>query len=291
MGRLFTFLLIPLFLTRPVAAESLKDYKNQKHRPLQKTESGQTVTKTCAEAYIESCQRSCADSACRTRCEQNVGRFCKERAGQISKEESLLYLEGLLVFAGPLITLIDGPRNYSNGDDYDPYKFIWNFPSYNFDFGVGYVQGGAYGLTANAAFRYDHFGLGANVAYLNQSGDSLGEYDVGPQFYFGSTHISAGVQPSLLGSTGSGLKPEYGFGVRTNTMVYVGQFYLLLSPLLGKINDEWLFHFRFGGGWRFTPNWAAHLVFEHRSVVDLATLAVSRASLNGVFLNLSFRVN
>lgn len=292
MGRLFTVLLIPLFLTRSVSAESLKDYKNQKHRPLQKTQSGETVTKTCGEAYIETCQRSCADTACRMKCEADAGPYCKARASQVSKEEGALYLKMLLVFAGPLITLIDGPRNYATGgDDYDPYKFIWNFPSYNLDFGAGYLQGGAYGLTLSGQFRYDHFGLGANVAYLNEKGDSLGEYDLGPQFYLGSTYISAAIQPSLIGSSGSGIKPEYGFGVRTTTTVYAGQFYVLLSPLLGKINDEWLFHLRFGAGWRFTPNWAAHLVFEHRSVVDLATLAIASASLNGVFLNLSFRVN
>jgi len=284
--------LLALGLTHSVSAESLKDYKKQKHRQLEKSQSGEVVTKRCDEAYIETCKRGCSDAACNQKCERDAIPYCQARESERSKAEGELLLKALLLFAGPLVTLLDGPRNYATGaDDYDPYKFIWNFPSYNFDVGAGYVQGGAYGITLSGAFRVEHFGLGANAAYLNDKGDTLGEWDIGPSFYLGSTHLSAAITPSWIGSAGSGIKPESGFGVRTTTVAYINQVYVLFSPLLGKINDEWLFHLRAGLGWRFTPDWAAHLVFEHRSVIDLATLQISSASLNGVFLNLSFRVN
>ncbi len=291
MRRILSVLLVSV-LTHAASAESLKDYKKQKHRPLEKTQGGEVVTKRCDEAYIETCKRGCTDAACNEKCERDAVPYCQAREQQQSKEEAELALKALLLFAGPLITLIDGPRNYATGaDDYDPYKFIWNFPSYNLDFGLGYLQGGAYGITASGAFRYEHFGLGVNTAYLNDSGDTLGEWDIGPSFYLGSTYLSAAITPSWIGSAGSGIKPESGIGVRTTTVAYLKQVYILFSPLLGKINAEWLFHLRAGVGWRFTPAWAAHLVYEHRSVVDLATLQIASASLNGVFLNLSFRVN
>jgi hypothetical protein len=66
---------------------------------------------------------------------------------------------------------------------------------------------------------------------------------------------------------------------------------VIFSPLLGRLNQEWLFNLRAGVGYRFTPDWAAHIAYEYRSVVDLDTLVISSASLHGVFLNLSFRVN
>lgn len=287
-------LALALVLSFSLAARGdLKDYKNQKHRQVETTPTGQVVTKTCEEAFLEACRPSCkGNAACLADCQHKVGPYCAERARKRSAEEGKLVLEALLLFAGPLITLIDGPRNYDNGPgDVDPYVFYWNYPSYHLDIGAGYLGNKTYGTSMSAAFRLDHFGLGANATYFTQSGDNLGELDAGPQFYLGSTHIQSGIQPSVMVSAGKGVKPEYGFGIRTDTTVYLDQVYFLFSPLLGKINGQWNFELKAGLGYRFTPLLAAHVTFEHRSVVDLDSLTVSSASLNGGFLYLGLRFN
>jgi len=291
MKKMTAFLLAAL-IALPVRSEGLKDYKKVKHRPLKTDSAGKTVERPCAEVYIENCQRSCADDVCRAKCQQDAGPYCVARQKQADKDAAKIALYVLLLASGPLMTLIDGPRNYDGGGGgHDPFTFYWDLPSFNADLGVGLLSGSTYGGSAVGAFRMGHLGGSLNVAYLKQGSESLLEYDVGPSFYLGSTHLSAAISPVLLGSAGSGVKGELGFGVRTSTTAYFGPYYLLFSPLLGKINSVWQFAFRAGVGMRFTPEWSAHIVYDHRSVLDLATLTISDASLNGAFVYLSYRFN
>jgi hypothetical protein len=192
---------------------------------------------------------------------------------------------------GPVITLFDEPKILSGDEGATPYSFLWDLPSFNLDLGAGYLQGGAYAWSLSAGARYGYFGLGGNAAYLSQSGDFLGEYDVGPRFYLGSKHIQSAIQPSLLGSVGRGVAPEYGWGVRTDTTFYLGPIYIPFSPLLGKINGQWLFQLRVGLGYHISSLFGVHLAYEYRSIVDTQSLSIDSAALHGGFLYLSLRFN
>ncbi len=288
-----TALLISCCLMTPLHAEGLKEYKDLKHRPL-KTEpiTEKVVERPCPEVFLETCLPSCANETCRAQCQQNAVPYCKQRQEQRAKESAKILLYVLLLASGPLLTVVDGPRNYDGGGGgQDPYTFYWDLPSFNVDLGAGLLSGGTFGSSAVGAFRYDHFGASLNTTYFTQGGSSLLEFDVGPSFYLGSTHLSAAISPVLLGSAGSGVKAEYGFGVRTSTTAYFGPWYLVFSPLLGKINALWQFAFRAGVGYRFAPQWGVHLVYDHHGVLDLNTLVISSASLNGALLYLSYRFN
>ncbi len=280
-------------LALPVRGEGLKEYKGLKHRPL-KTEptTQKVVERPCTEVFLETCTKGCTNDTCRAQCHQNAAPYCAAREKQKAEESAKILMYLVLLASGPLLTLVDGPRNYDGGGGgQDPYTFYWDLPSFNVDLGVGLLSGGTIGTSAVGAFRFDHFGASLNANYFTQKGDSLLEFDVGPSFYLGSTHLSAAISPVLLGSAGSGVKTEYGIGVRTSTTAYFGKFYLVFSPLLGKINRLWQFAFRGGVGYKILPELGVHLVYDHHGVLDLNTLVISSASLNGALLYLSYRFN
>ena len=94
-----------------------------------------------------------------------------------------------------------------------------------------------------------------------------------------------------LGIQRAGYPPEYGGGLRTNTVFYINQMYFLFSPILGKINAQWYFNLKAGVGYRWNPSMGVHLAYEYRSVVDLEDLFISDSSLHSFLLYFSFRIN
>lgn len=289
-----TRLLLALALSFPAAAlaEGLRDYKQLKHRELKKEASGKTVQKPCTEAYVETCEASCADPACRAKCQADAGPYCQARAEQEAKAGSGLLLKALLLALGPLVTFLDGPPYVAyQPQDEDPFKPVWNAPSFHLDVGGGYFKGNTWALATAGSVRFGYLGLLWNGTYFTQGADNLAEVDAGPAFFLGSQHIIAGMAPVVMGSFGNGVLPVYGFGVRTSTTIYLDRFYLVFSPMLGRINDLWNFSLRAGLGYRFNEMLAMHLAYEHRGVVDLATLAVREGTLNGAILYFSLRVN
>ena len=83
---LFSLLLTFALIGSIATGEGLKAYKKQKHRKVKKDSSGEVVTKTCEEAFLETCLKNCStNTACQTRCRQDVDPYCRARAKKRSK--------------------------------------------------------------------------------------------------------------------------------------------------------------------------------------------------------------
>ena len=71
--------------------------------------------------------------------------------------------------------------------------------------------------------------------------------------------------------------------------MYLGRVFIMFDPLLGYINENWMYHLKVGGGYRITPNIGFILAFEYRDLVDLNDLDISTASLQSGMGYLQFR--
>ena len=140
-------------------------------------------------------------------------------------------------------------------------------------------------------FRHREWGVGGQISYLWRGGDALLEGDVGPTYYIPSEFLVVGIQPSVLMSTGRESDVRYGFGLRIPFNVYIEQTGLVLSPLLGYLDDQLYVHFKAAVGYRFHPNVGAFLGYEYRRSVPNDTLTLTKDPLQGVSLYLRLNQN
>jgi len=273
-------------------ADSLGDYKKKKH------DKRKRVTKEiCHEEYILQCKAKCkeSDNACKLKCSSTAKEFCAEREKKRRNEQIKLAAKGATLAVGVIGVLLDDemPKVGPNGQKYkiSPYTKFWNRTSITTDTGFGVLEGGANGISSSMWIRKRSWGIGGQLSYLWQGDEYLMEGDIGPTFYLPSASIVAGIQPSLLVSSGNNVQTEYGFGVRAPTNFYINQSVVVFSPLLGTINNQWFYHLKVAFGYRFHPNVGAFLGYEYRDIVDLNDLDISTASLQGAFLYLRLNQN
>ena len=294
MKSVFKVILLTLFYAQSAWATSLKDYKAQKHKEQDPPAGVPVVEVSCEEAYLLKCRQACSNESCRNQCVREAPVYCRQRDEKRSKEQALLWVKAATLFLPAIGCIFDEPRNIveSNlSEQADSYTFVWNRASFYAHGGTGVLNGGAKALTADLQFRLGYFGASGNAAYLFQGSEKLIEYDVGPTFYVGSAHISAGFQPSLIGSAGSGVKPEYGFGMRTVNTLTFDRFHIQWNPLLGRINKQWFYQLKGGVGYRLTPSLGMTLGYEYRNILDLNDLEISSSGLHGFFVYFNYRFN
>ncbi len=281
-------------------AAGLKAYKKQKH----KKRKAPVTDRSCPAAYVARCMTGCTGNkvVCEAACRKNAGPFCAKRKQKRHRETSKLALKGASLGAGLLLTGLtavpwtcERVTKQGKGEMAVP----WDRPSV-----IGMVGGGVinddwqqlvksktYLATATMRLRLRFLGVSAMYSRLMEGSDHLDELDFGPTFYFASSYVSFGIQPSILVSSGAGVDTMYGKGLRTWTRGYFGPLVGVLDTMLGKINGQWNYHGRIGAGMRLTPRFFAIFAVDFRDIVDLTDLDISSASLQGVMLAIGGRYN
>ncbi len=297
LGSLLLFCLLA-FGSSASFAQGLGEYKDQKH----KSADREKVTKdNCEGAYVSRCMQQCDDrrEVCRSTCEQEAPGFCAERQKRRRRKQAGVVAKGASVGAGAVAVFVDNriPREQASGEgarvgEPDPYAIAWNWFDAQANFGGGYLFAGAGIGTGTMRLRYSHFGISGQVSHLNDGQTYLNEIDVGPTGYIHSPIVLFGLQPSLLISNGNDVEALFGAGVRSYTEVHLGRKFLInFDPMLGYINRQWNYHLRVGATYRFTPTLQANLSYDFRDVVDLNDLDISQSRLQGILLQVGFRLN
>lgn len=277
------------FALNDAHAGSLKEYKEQKHNRRKRVDAG-----SCEPEYIRTCQADCApgNASCMKDCETQAPGFCKARGQKRTRKQLEMVAKGASLGVGALGVILDRPMGEVGPDgtqEISPYSIIWNETEFVTELGGGALsQGGSVGA-AHMRLRKRWYGFAGNYAYLSEKGDYVSEGDFGPTFSFASSSFIFSLQPSALVSGANDENQVWGAGLRTYTRFYMGQMFLMFDPLLGYINQNWQYHLKVGGGYRFTPNIGLILTFEYRDLVDFNDLNISDASLQSGMGYLQFR--
>ena len=284
--RLSLLILMSLTIGFTVQAGSLKDYKKQKHNRRKRVDAG-----SCQPDFIARCQKKCTTALCKSECTTQAPGFCKARKQKRTRKKLELVAKGASVAAGALTVILDKPMAelQASGQEISPYSIIWNQLEFVTEIGGGALsQGGVIGA-AHMRLRKSWFGFAANYAYLSEKDDYVSEGEFGPTFNFGSSQFTYGFQPSALVSGANNERQVWGGGLRSYTRMYLGRMFFMFDPMLGYINQNWIYHLKAGGGYRITPNIGLLVTFEYRDLVDLNDLDISTASLQSGMAYLQFR--
>jgi hypothetical protein len=293
--KLTTLTMASFIFIKSSLGTDLRSYKKQKH-----AKDTPVVTKeNCPEEFKKDCLSKCAsgDTACVTSCDDpnKAKQFCEDRESRRTEKKLALVAKGASLGAGAVAMIFDdkmGEVSANGTVPVSPYAIFWNRPSFRAKTGWGLIGAGPAGIIPTTlTFRNGFFGFGANVDYLYDSGENFIESDIGPAFYLGSAHMLVGFHPSLLVSAGNGVKPEYGFGLRSMNYYMYEQMFFEFNPMLGYINSQWAYDLKIEAGYRFTPQFFASLGYSFRDILNLNDLDVSNASLQGFFFTLGYRMN
>lgn len=278
------------------SAQGLGQYKSQKHGKRKKV-----TAKSCQREYIARCVKQAACQAkgavdCQSQCKQQAPTFCKKRSRRRTIKQVEVAAKGASVVAGAVLVLAAKqaekhlPTKVGRAT---PYTIFWRDLSVVADMGGGYLFGGVYQGSASLRLRKNWYGLGAQVSYLNDLKTDLYEAEVGPGFYMIAPllGLAFGIHPSLLISGATDVETQYGFGARSYTTWYLKRLQFSFEPMLGYMNQQWVYHVRVGGLFRFSPRWFGKLSYDYRDVLDLNDLDISQSSLQGATFTLGFRWN
>ncbi len=291
-----------LWMMSLALANPLDDYGNQKH-----TDRPKVTKDTCEEAYIERCRKKCdGDSECVKTCRAEASEACKKRQRRKTAKTAETVAKGASVGAGAAAVIVHNAlRKKGDGTatvEGEPNPYAVNFFGTTVDtqLGGGVLLGGVGMGTANLGVRWAWVGAAGGMSFLSAEGSSLVESDFGPTFSIASPALMFTAQPSVLISHFDPSEPsddptfqatQVGGGLRSYTSLMLGQFMFHFDPMLGLINGQWNYHLRVGASYRFHPRVYARLNYDYRDIVDLTDLDISSASLQGVVLQIGFRIN
>jgi hypothetical protein len=292
--------MIPFALANP-----LEDYGDQKH-----TDRPKVTKDTCEQAFIERCRDRCdGDTECAKSCRARADEACKKRQRRQAAKTAETVVKGASVGAGAATVIVhnavrkkmagEGSAEVFDAEE-NPYAIRFFSTTVDTQLGGGVLLGGVGAGTANLGVRWAWFGAAGGATFLASGGTTLLESDFGPTFSIASPVFLFTAQPSVLVSRYDPDEPPddptfrntlIGGGLRSYTTAMLGKFMFHFDPMLGLTNGQWNYHLRVGASYRFHPRVYARLNYDYRDIVDLTDLDISSASLQGVVLQIGFRVN
>ena len=291
-----------LWMMSLALANPLDDYGNQKH-----TDRPKVTKDTCEAAYIERCNEKCdGDKTCIQTCRANADEACKKRQRRQAAKTAEVVAKGASVGAGAAAVIVHNAlRPKGDGTavvegEPNPYAIRFFGTTVDTQLGGGLLLGGVGMGSVNLGVRYAWVGAAGGASFLSAGGSTLLESDFGPTFSIASPALMFTAQPSVLVSRfdpsetpdDPTFRPTLlGGGLRSYTTLMLGQFMFHFDPMLGLVNGQWNYHLRVGASYRFHPRVYARLNYDYRDIVDLTDLDISSASLQGVVLQIGFRLN
>ncbi len=153
------------------------------------------------------------------------------------------------------------------------------------EMGAGGVEGGAL-LTAEHRFRSGNFGGGLQLSYMWSEEDELLETDLGPAAFIRVGTAEYGVQPSVLVSMGNEVASRAGAGMRLYADWRFDNWMLAFNPMAGVVNGKFNAHLRTAIGFPISSDVYLKVGHDFRWVRELSS--ASESGMHGGFLSIGY---